>query len=77
MILNYLQIIEILPIIKLKLMANQNQYYVEGKEAYSAGLKNSDNPYTPGTIQYMNWSKGWDDTDDEPDDYSWPDFIDN
>ncbi len=35
--------------------------YVEGEEAFRAGKDETDNPYTAGTDEALDWADGWDD----------------
>jgi hypothetical protein len=40
-------------------MSRTNEYFNEGRDAYTQGSKVSDNPYTEYTEEYIQWKKGF------------------
>jgi hypothetical protein len=43
---------------------NLNDYYEEGRVAYTRGIKREDNPYLDAE-RFLTWGTGWDDAQKE------------
>lgn len=42
-----------------------SEAFMKGKRAYEAGLYRGQNPYSRGTIQFVDWLRGWREAESE------------